>query len=153
MRKVFWKIVKMGISLAAVLFIYSGALVEAQQQEKTSAQQKSSDKDILYKGAVVGIKELIGELVSLTPRNEPQFIAIAVEKENTDYYFVLAEDVKVVHKKRLSEIAVGDTVKIKYQVIVETTEEGKERRKHVAKVITFVKPHTQPLELKGLRSR
>lgn len=147
MRKLLWKIIKTGISLAVVLLICSGAIVEARQQEK------APDKDILYKGAVVGTKELIGKVVSFTPKNEPQFIAIAVEEENTDYYFVLAEDVKVVHKKSLSEIAVGDTVKIQYQVIVEKTEEGIEREKHVAKVISFVKPRMEKLDLKGLRTR
>jgi lysyl-tRNA synthetase class II len=130
-----------GVGLVVVLVL--GLIGGGQAQE---AKEKGKEE-------VVEVKEISGKVVAFTPRAKPKFIAIEVEKENTDYYFIVDKEVKVVHKKNLSEIAIGDTVRVKYYVIIETTEEGKERSKRVAKVVRFVKPSRERLELKGLRSR
>ncbi|KPL24027.1 MAG: hypothetical protein AMS23_06010 [Bacteroides sp. SM1_62] len=114
------------IGLSVVLFLGFIGLADAKEGEKV-------------KEVVVETKELVGEVVSFTPRKEPQFIGIAVEEENADYIFIIDKETKVVHKKQLSEIAIGDMVKIKYYVVVETEEGGKQRTKHIAREVTFVK--------------
>ena len=99
------------------------------------------------KEEIVAVKELTGEVVSFYPRLEPKFITIGVDKENSDYMFIIAEDVKLVHKRDLSQINVGDTIRVRYHLIKETfgRKEEKSRTKQVAKVIKFVKPRSKAL--------
>ena len=122
----------LSIAMILCLFCFMGI---------SEAQEAKTEKVILE------VKELVGEVISFTPRGKPEFIGIAVDEENTDYIFLIDRDVKVVHKKSLSQIVIGDTVKIEYHVIMETNEKGKQRTKRVAKVITFIRR-----TLKGLRS-
>jgi len=107
-----------------------------------AAQEAAEEGDV-----VVVVKELIGEVISLTSRGDSQLICIAVDEENTDYIFLIDEEIKVVRKRSLNAINIGDTVRVKYHVITRTTKEGRQRSKQVAKLITFMAPAK-----KGLRS-
>ena len=129
-------------NFAAVLCLLMALSVISQAQEKKEKVQK-----------VAEIKELSGRVIAFTPKTNPELIGLAVDEEDTDYYFILDKDVKVVHKNSLSQLLPGDTVRVKYYVVVEETESGEEKRKHVAKVITFVKPNIEGMELKGLKSK
>lgn len=62
--------------------------------------------------AVEEMRFLKGEVTSLYPRNEPNQIGITHVETDADYFFKLAEEVKVVHKKNLKEIQLGDTVEL-----------------------------------------
>jgi uncharacterized protein YuzE len=111
-------------------------------------------------------KEVIGEIISLTPLKNPKLIGIAYEKEGVgeDIFFEIDKNVKVVHKKNLDEIKLGDLVAITYEERIQVNKEGKEEVKKIAKIIRFVKtpinklrvmPEEKkkaPLEIKGLRS-
>lgn len=108
------------------------------------AQEAKTEKVILE------VKELVGEVLSFTPRGKPEFIGIAVNEENTDYIFILDKDLKLVHKRSLNQIAIGDMVRVRYYVIMETSENGRQRNKRVAKIITFVRAKDTS---EGLRSK
>lgn len=133
------------LSLVGIGKAAEGKVLTSLERAEEAKEEKEEE--------VAEVKELTGELISFTPRGDPKFITIAVKKENTDYIFLIDENIKVVHKKNLNEIAIGDTVRVKYHVIIETSEEGNERSKRVAKVIKFIKPRLEHLELKGLRSK
>lgn len=103
------------------------------------------------------IKEVQGEVSALTSH----FIAIVYKKDKEkgiEYEMALpiGEDVRVVYKRRLEEIEVGDIVKVQYEEVQEEYEEigkgGVKLRKtkvisRQVKRIIFLKP-----KLKGLRS-
>ena len=78
-------------------------------------------------------------------------ISVIYEKkpeQGREYEMVLYldENATVEYKKSLKEINLGDTIRIEYALITETTEKG-EKTKRVAKKITFVRP-----KVTGLRS-
>jgi len=102
------------------------------------------------KQTVLADRQVTGELLSLTPRNNPQMITVGVDAENADYMFYLAEDMNVVHKKKLSEIKVGDTVRVRYYIVEETDEKGRTYQKSIVQTVTFVR---SPDTIKGLRSK
>ncbi|PIW32847.1 MAG: hypothetical protein COW28_05130, partial [bacterium (Candidatus Ratteibacteria) CG15_BIG_FIL_POST_REV_8_21_14_020_41_12] len=64
------------------------------------------------KGEEVVTKAIVGEVACFTPRGDPKFIGIAVDKENTDYYFIIDENLKIVNKESLKEIEIGDKVEV-----------------------------------------
>lgn len=81
---------------------------------------------------------VVGELISLKPsRANPLYIGIA--GKNSDAYFEIDENVKIVHKRSLEEINLGDTISITYDDIVEVIDGGKEQNRRSAKVIRFIK--------------
>lgn len=86
----------------------------------------------------IKIKEVIGKVAYLSPKNNPKFITIAVDEENADYQFVIDERIQVTHKKNLGEINIGDTVRAVYQEI-ELVKEGKKQGRQVVKEIVFLK--------------
>ena len=83
---------------------------------------------------------LMGEVVSLSPRMEPVYIGIAVDEENTDYYFTIDEDVNLVHIRDIRLLNVGDTVEVTYQILEKEKKDGKKRREQRVKKIRFIRP-------------
>ncbi len=59
--------------------------------------------------------------------------------------FNLDKNVRVVHKKSLKELNIGDTVKIDYQEKVKTRDDGRKLRSTLVKMITFLKPAPKEL--------
>lgn len=102
------------------------------------------------KQTVLSDRQVTGELLAKTPQNDPQMITIGVDSENADYMFYIAEDMNIVHKKSLSEIQIGDTVRVRYYVVQETDEKGRTYEKSIVQTVTFVR---SPSTIKGLRSK
>ncbi|MFC1514953.1 hypothetical protein ACFL5X_03530 [Candidatus Omnitrophota bacterium] len=92
---------------------------------------------------ITEVKEVQGEVSSLTPRINPQYIGVTYkEEQGVAYEIVLCidEDLELAHKRDLTEIGIGDTVDITYHEITETAKDGKQRTMRVAKNIRFVRP-------------
>lgn len=93
----------------------------------------------------VETKEAIGRLSSRSPISTPNYIGITLidsrgNDTNRDMFFSADEDLKVFHKKKFSDIQIGDTVRVIYDEIFQITENGKKKLvKRVAKVIKFVR--------------
>ncbi len=90
----------------------------------------------------VETKEITGEVVSFSPMKNPKFIGVAYQVGDVGYdaFFKVDENVKIVHKRSLDEIKLGDMVSVIYEEITQKTEEGREQTVKVAKAIRFIKP-------------
>ena len=94
----------------------------------------------------VETKEAIGRLSSRSPISTPNYIGINLigskgNDTNRDMFFSADEDLKISHKKKFSDIQIGDTIRVIYDEIFQITEDGKKKLiKRVAKVIKFVRP-------------
>lgn len=93
----------------------------------------------------IQIKEILGRLSSRSPIDKPEYIGVIVldakgEDSGRDMFFSVDKDLKISHKKKFSDIQIGDIVKIVYDEITQTTEEGEEKLiKRVAKTVKFVR--------------
>ena len=97
-------------------------------------------------------KEVIGKLISRRPVNNPKYIGIVIMDdmgEDTDYdmLFYVDKNITVEHKRKLSDLNKGDTVKIIYDEVTQITEDGRKFIIKTAKSITFISS-----ERKSLRS-
>jgi len=128
------KVAEIGLAVVLVLGLIGVGIVYA--KEKAEAEIKK-----------VETKEVIGEIISFSPMRNPKLIGVAYEKGDVGYdaFFEVDKDVKIVHKKSLDEIKLGDRVAVTYNEITQITEEGREQTKRVAKKIRFVKPATRKL--------
>jgi len=94
---------------------------------------------------VVETKEIIGRLSSRSPINEPKYIGIIIldskgKDSGQDMFFSADDELKVQHKKKFSDINIGDTIKVVYDEITQVTEDGGKRLiKRVAKIVKFVR--------------
>ena len=84
-------------------------------------------------------KEMIGNVVYYTPRNNPRVIAIGNDETNTDYSFIIDKDTRIEHKKSISDIKIGDTVKVVYSFKTKIDNRRRKSEELVAKVISFVR--------------
>jgi len=84
-------------------------------------------------------------LSSRSPINTPNYIGIILidnrgNDTNRDMFFSVDKNLKISHKKKFSDIQIGDTVKIVYDQITQVTEESEEKNiKRVAKTVKFVR--------------
>ena len=122
------------IKLLLVLILIAGLAGVAYAEETPKAEIKK-----------VVRKEVIGQLISRTPIKNPKSIGIACKNSNRDAYFIVDEVSKVVNKKSLDEIRLGDTIAVTYDEVTEVTEEGREQARRTAKVIRFVGPATMKI--------
>ena len=94
---------------------------------------------------IIETKETIGRLSSRSPINTPNYIGITLidsrgNDTNRDMFFHADEELKVQHKRKFSDIKIGDTVKVVYDEITQVTEDGEKRLiKRVAKIVKFVR--------------
>jgi hypothetical protein len=94
--------------------------------------------------AVVEIKQVQGEVSSLSPKNNPKYIGITYKEDQErgtaeEIVLFIDKDVKLVHKRKLDEIGIGDKVDVTYNEITTMTEEGQKKiNNRIAKVIGFV---------------
>ncbi|HDN86214.1 MAG TPA: hypothetical protein ENG49_03215 [Candidatus Omnitrophica bacterium] len=95
----------------------------------------------------VETKEITGEVVSFSPMKNPKFIGVAYQVGDVGYdaFFKVDENVKIVHKRSLDEIKLGDMVSVTYNEITQKTEGGREQTVRVAKTIRFIKPATREI--------
>jgi len=128
------QMMRVGLVVALVLGLAGAGVVYA--KEKAEPEIKK-----------IETKEVIGEIISFSPMKNPRFIGVAYEKGNVGYdaFFEIDKNVKIVHKRSLDEIKLGDRIAVTYNEITQITEEGREQTKRVAKKIRFVKPATRKL--------
>ena len=131
------------VILLTCTFVFDGLSQSGNQgQDKKEATDKVTGK---VKKQLIETQTLMGELLALTPADNPRYISVEVPKENTDYIFILGDDFQMERRGSLGELNAGDTIKITYEIILETSEKGIERTKRIAKVISFVKPKPNDL--------
>jgi hypothetical protein len=126
------------LGIVILVVIFGIGVVSLAQVSKEKIQRNIGKS--LYGDAVVETKVLSGEVVGFSPRNDPNYIGIALEGTDTDYYFILDDNVKLVRKNSLSDIQIGDTVEITFHKIKRKTKEGREVREHRAKIVRFLRP-------------
>lgn len=89
-------------------------------------------------------KYVSGEVSFLDLKSDPKRIGIDYKQDDESgvaYEIILFidENVKLVHKGKLEEMGLGDSVHITYEDITSSGEEGKEETKRVAKIISFAR--------------
>lgn len=158
MRRI-WGITGMVICLVTLCAVWGlttaegdGAKAEIKEEKKAALEVKSSVKEAAKEAAAarkekakkkdivsetVESKQVSGDVVSLFPKKDAKFIGIEMKGMDTEYHFVIAEDVTVVNKESLAEIVLGDTVTIVYEETKTKKKDGKEKAKRVATTITF----------------
>lgn len=118
--------------LAGILAFSGINLVAAQDEEDMEARSDNA------------FKEIVGNVVYYTPRNNPRVIAIGHDETNTDYAFLITEDTRIEHKKSIRDIAVGDTVKVVYLRLTKIDNRRRKSEELVAKVISFIRAAKKP---------
>ena len=102
------------------------------------AQAKPKKQEVFVPTVNSAVKEIQGEVSAIVNN----FISIIYKKEKgVDYEigFPIDKNVKLVHKKSLQEIAVGDTVSIEFEEVNETAKDGTITSRK-PKAIYFVRP-------------
>lgn len=87
----------------------------------------------------VEVKEMVGEIVYFSPRNNPRVIAIENDAENTDYSFIIDKNTKIERKKSMKDIKVGDTIRVVYSHTIKIDNKRRKSEELLAKVISFVR--------------
>jgi len=85
-------------------------------------------------------KTIQGELISLSPRNNPKYIGISYEPDNADYYFMLSDDAQVIHKNSLNDLQKGDTIEISFKQKTRKDKLGNDMIDRTATKIKYLKP-------------
>lgn len=103
----------------------------------------------------VETKEITGEIISFSPMKNPKFIGVAYQAGDVGYdaFFKVDENVKIVHKRSLDEMKLGDMISVTYNEITQKTEGGREQTVRVAKTIRFIKPATREIRPELKKSR
>ncbi|MDD5730520.1 MAG: hypothetical protein PHN57_05280 [Candidatus Omnitrophica bacterium] len=145
-----------------VMFLSLAFFASARAQDK-----KENNVSVLSKEITGVVSGLSSNFIAVT---------LTVESESvpaTEFAFNIDKKIRVVHKKNLSEIKFGDTVKINYDETTKTLDDGRKIVKNTAKMITFLKaapkeaaqveiktsapqqstPESDSLSLKGLKGR
>ncbi len=144
------------MGIAAVFIFLFIAIAPAQEGEKGT-----KDKKVKIASEV---KEIQGEISWIDDKH----IAIVYNRDpekgvENEIMLPIDESIRLEHKKSLSEMVPGDTVRIKYQQDIEEDREGNKSESRKAAVISFVKPAVkkpvtalpaeseETLSLKGLK--
>jgi len=117
---------KMAIAVIAVAAVLGYAITVFAAQDETVTKTT---------GGVVN-----GEISGITKK----FISVVYKKDaetNTDYEMLILidENVRLDHKKSLSELNVGDSVSIEYEDATVEDSAKRQKLRRTAKVISFVK--------------
>lgn len=110
------KIATFRSTIIAVLILCVSGMAAA---EETKVGKSETEEKI-----ETTVKEVSGEISGVSSN----FIAILYGQDETASYemaFSVGKDVKLVHKKSLSELAVGDTVTVSYEEKTKKNKEGK----------------------------
>ena len=102
-------------------------------------------------------KEIYGRLISLSPLANPVYIGIEAMTErgvlNRDMHFHLEPGYRIIGKDFISNIKMGDVVIVGYDQIKDTTDQGEEEVKNIAKTIEFIKLGEDVADRERIRSR
>ena len=140
--------------LVAMMVLSFTGLVLAQEKGQQKGKVKTTSE----------MKGIEGEISGMTKRS----ISIVYSRDNQkgiEYEMLLPfakEGIKVEHKKNLSELAQGDTVRVSYEEVIEENEQGEKKEGRRAKVISFIRAaekktdsqalvSEEPLTLKGTK--
>jgi hypothetical protein len=140
--------------LVAMMVLSFTGLVFAQEKGQQKGKVKTTSE----------MKGIEGEISGMTKRS----ISIVYSRDNQkgiEYEMLLPfakEGIKVEHKKNLSELAQGDTVRVSYEEVIEENEQGEKKEGRRAKVISFIRAaekktdsqalvSEEPLTLKGTK--
>lgn len=85
------------------------------------------------------MKTIEGELISLTPRNNPKYIGVSYDLEDADYYFMLSDDVQVLHKSSLNDLQKGDLVEVSFKQSTKKDKLGNDMIDRMATKIKFIR--------------
>jgi hypothetical protein len=121
----------------SILIIFAFLLISCLCWPAKGSSQQA--KDEVKRTSV--IKEVTGEVTWL--RKNRIVIVFKRDKEHgteEEMLLPIAEDVRIIHKKKLDEISAGDTVMVQYEELTEEWPDGKKSRQLVAKTITFLHP-------------
>src|SRR3990167_7089594 len=127
------------IMAAGIFIIFAIALADGDEKSKRVVARVAKE----IQGEAAGISK--DSIAIIYNRNE-------ATGEEYEMSFPVAKEGDIVHKKRINEIAVGDTLNVKYEETTEKSAEDKEKDleiKRQVKVITFLRPAVrtpEPLE-------
>ncbi len=123
---------KKAVIIGAVLglLVTSGAM--AAQKDKTSGSTAAASSSVSQ------TKTMGGTVVFLRTQSKPKTIGITYAGDNADYYFMLSDDVKVVHKNSIDDIKPGDTVEITFLETKNKQKNGEEMTDRQAKIVKFI---------------
>lgn len=128
------QIIKKITPIAVVIFVVGLAASAVAAQDKKEKQDKASQD----KANLEATQEIEGEVSAVDKHG----IAIvynrdAVRGSESEIYIPLVkENIRIIHKRKIEEIQVGDIVKVEYETV---TDEQKHSGFNV-KTITFLKP-------------
>jgi len=122
----------------AFVFIFN----QPASAQETPVAGAASDKQNVQ----ITSKDVTGEIVGLSGN----FIAVAggVNPKTgavSEAAFNLGKNVKVVHKRSLSEFGVGDVVKVEYEEKIVSADNGRKMRSTTVTSLTFLKPAARDL--------
>lgn len=120
-----------------------------------AAEEKSAGPNVIRAAKEVeGVVTAVGK----------DYIAVAYDRDlekgtEQEIFLPVETGIRIVHKKKITEINVGDTVKVAYNEDATEHEAGKVDKTRKASVITFLRPAEKRLEpeeavdlsLKGLK--
>lgn len=136
------KTLKRMMLLVLIVFLTFG-LIDLMRAEEVKTEEKDIERVV---------KVISGEVSGISSN----FIAVVYgQDEKTSYEMALniGKDVKLEYIKSLSEIGVGDTVKVTYDAVYKVDKEGKKRlMKNEPKKISFVRKATKAPETEALTS-
>ncbi len=122
------------ITVTAVIFLSFTCLLSA-QEAKTEKKIETREKEV--SGKITSLSSNFLAVESGIDQNEGAALESA---------FNLDKNVRVIHKKNLKELNIGDTVSVGYEETIETMEDGRKMRKSAVKTITFLNP--APVEVR-----
>ena len=139
--RVLQRVFRIGVIGLIGLSLYGELIIKSYSKEKEEE-------------TIITFKEVMGEVSAITPN----FIAIVYRREEEkgvayEIALPIDKEVRIVHKKNLKEIEVGDTVRVRFAEIrkkEEVEREGGKREERIrmvgrkAKEIIFVRPKRTP---------
>lgn len=113
------------LQAAVIMFLISGLTSGGFAETAYEAKKEAKgDKEEITDSNVM--KEIEGEVSAV----DKQGIAVVYSKdlekgtESEIYIPLVKENIKMVHKRNIEEIQIGDTVRVEYEVLTEETKEG-----------------------------
>ena len=133
---------KKNIILAMVASgLIAGFAVSAMAQEK--AKENAPDEEKIISSATNKITGQIGSInkssISVVYKRDD------AKGEEFEMLFPIDKNLRIVHKKSIRELAVGDTVEVEYEDVTIEKKDRNEGKRNTA-VITFVSPAETPAE-------
>jgi hypothetical protein len=128
------------IFLCMCFFAFNTVTYGAPENETETTETETTEAETTEDEVKVEEKQISGEIANLSPRGAPVQIAVCGKEDNTDYYFKIAEDVKLENKRDLKQFSPGDTVGITYEEITVIKKNGKQEISRIATQIQFISP-------------